>query len=929
MADIQKVVEVIFGAIDNTGAGLSSVSGSLNSISDRASDITGPLSEVAEYAVKAELAVMALATAYGTYAVVKASEFETAQIDLNKVLNEGDPAIGTFTAGVMELSEQYGVSSAAILQGIANFKMAGFTAKEAADLQKSALDLVIAGDVEASRASEILISSLKGFNATAAEAPRYIEALNNVSNNYAANLNQLSEGMSRVAPILKIMGFSFEEGTGLLTPMIEVFRDGGVAADALKTGLVKLVDDSKPVTDALKALGVSQFDLNGQMRSGKDIFYDVANAFTTLDENQKLVFASQLFGIEQAPKLVTVFDNIAKVNAITATAMEVTGSVAKEVGLRLESMAVQGEILKTSFDNLAIAIGAKINMQLGGLAAGSSDVLQAFRKIVDSGGLDAFFEALRPQMEAFSETLKNIAVNLPAAFAEVDFSGLIAALKDLGFEFGSVFEGLDLNTAAGLTDAIQFVVDSFESLTRVVAGVVEAWAPLASAFINGIEKFNGMDDSAKKTFGSVSGLADIFETFKGIITGGFDALDTIGKALVVIAGSNVLSGISALGPALAGVSASAIPLATALAAITIGVGGVAFGITENVKAWDDYKSRQDAVADSSDHLTETQAGIKTRLQEISQSTGITVGSMDELNKAIEAGRIIFDAATGAYRAAGTGVKDYGGEVETASTGGLNFAEAVNNVAKSLGLVDGQARETTGAVEDLSRSTQDATDLQRGYRVEIIDGITVYTQYGSALTAADNSTKNLKNSTIDANKAAVEGSKEWKTVQDVMLATQKQTNDFSIKIGELSNKRYEIDVKANVDLKIAEIEADTQRIQSAFEATTAVIGDLTKGATDLWGEFSGAESWWKSGVLKDAANRMEARLDEELAIKREMNDVIIEKMRAETYRLESGEPLISINAGELAPELELVFDKILRYTQIKASQQGLSLLVGLT
>jgi TP901 family phage tail tape measure protein len=921
-------VEIIFGALDNTGSGLASVSGNLNSITDQASNITGPLSQVAEYAVKAELAVMALATAYGTYAVVKAAEFETAQIDLNKVLNEGDPAISTFTASVMELSEKYGVSSANVLQGIANFKEAGFTAKESAELQKTALDLVIAGDVDAARASEILVSALKGFNAEASQAPRFIEALNNVSNDYATDVNQLAEGMSRVAPILKIMGFSFEEGTGLLTPMIEVFRDGSIAADALKTGLVKLVDDSAPVTSALKALGVSQTDLNGHMRSGKDIFYDVANAFTTLDQNQKLVFASQLFGIEQAPKLITVFDNIAKVNEVTASAMAVTGSVAKEVDLRLESMAKQGDILKTSFDNLAIAIGTRINAQLGGLAAGSSDVFQAFRKIVDSGGLDQFFEALRPQIESFSKTLQNIAVNLPAAFTEVDFGGLIAALKELGFEFGGIFEGLDLNTVDGLASAIQFMVDSFESLTRVVAGVVEAWAPLAGALIDGIQSFNEMDDSAKKTFGNVSGLADIFETFKSTLTGGLDAIKTIGVALSVMAGSNVVSGIMALGPAFAGVGIAALPLVTTITAIAIGVGGLTFGITENIKAWDEYKSSQDASADATAQLIETQARNKTRLEEISASTGIAVGSTKELNAAIDEGRIIFNDATGAYQAAGTGVKDYDAEVSAASTGGFNFADAVNNVALSLGLVDGSAKEATSAVNDLGKSTQDAADLQRGYRIEIIDGIATYTQYGDALSAADNSTKSLKNSTLDANKAAVEGSKEWKTAQDVMLATQKQTDDFTISMGNLANKRYEIDVKANVDLKTADIVAQTARITAAFQSTTEVIATLTSGTTDLWALFSGKAGFTGAEEIKAAAERMDMRLDEELAIKREMTDAIVQKMRAESFRLESGEPLISIDARELAPELELVFDKILKYTQIKATQQGLSLLVGL-
>jgi len=163
----------------------------------------------------------------------------------------------------------------------------------------------------------------------------------------------------------------------------------------------------------------------------------------------------------------------------------------------------------------------------------------------------------------------------------------------------------------------------------------------------------------------------------------------------------------------------------------------------------------------------------------------------------------------------------------------------------------------------------------------------------------------------------------------MIATMKQSDDFTIKMGELANKRYEIDVKANVDLKTAEIVAQTARISAAFQATTDVIATLTKGTTDLWSLFSGKAGFVGGEEIKAAAERMDKRLDEELAIKREMTDAIIQKMQAESFRLESGEPLISIDARELAPELELVFDKILKYTQVRATQQGLSLLVGLT
>jgi TP901 family phage tail tape measure protein len=44
-----------------------------------------------------------------------------------------------------------------------------------------------------------------------------------VSNKYATDVKQLGLGMSKLAPIAKTMGLSFEETAGILTPVIEVF----------------------------------------------------------------------------------------------------------------------------------------------------------------------------------------------------------------------------------------------------------------------------------------------------------------------------------------------------------------------------------------------------------------------------------------------------------------------------------------------------------------------------------------------------------------------------------------------------------------------------------------------------------------------------------------------------------------------------------
>jgi len=326
MASISETIEIIFGATDNTSRVITGIGRNLHSLNNQVSDVTQPLDTLAGSLLKTETALVALAAAYGGFSIQKALDFKDAQGNLAKVLDATDPSVTSFTDNVIKLSEKYGIAATAVLNGMADFKQAGFDAKDAAVLEKQALDLTVAGDVDIGKASEILIASIKGFGAQASAAPRYIEALNNVSNHYATSLSTLADGMVAISPIASKMGFSFEETTGLLTPIIEVFRSGPEAANALKTGLLKLIDKSKPVGDALNSIGVSQLDVNGKMRDGKSIFIDVAKAFKGLDKKQKLVIASQITGVDQAGKMVIAFDSLKKSQDITAVALKATGS---------------------------------------------------------------------------------------------------------------------------------------------------------------------------------------------------------------------------------------------------------------------------------------------------------------------------------------------------------------------------------------------------------------------------------------------------------------------------------------------------------------------------------------------------------------------------------------------------------------------------
>jgi len=606
--------------------------------------------------------------------------------------------------------------------------------------------------------------------------------------------------------------------------------------------------------------------------------------------------------------------------------MERTGGVAQEVNLKLESAAIQGERLKTSFENLAISIGGKLIDNFAGISGGAADLITSFRGVIESGGLDEFFNALKPQMQDFEDALKTIAKNLPEAFKGIDFSGLLTALGGLGEEakkiFSSMFGDIDLTTVDGLKNAIQTIVNVITQMVNATKGIVQQFEVIFEAIGAAGKQVSGTSDETSIAIGKLLGAALMIKDFGIILTGVLftikESQTDIGNVFDALVGGSVIF----------------------INSIQVAFDGVMIVLFEAISNIYDMASRivgflsmDDMAADfkaQSEHFKEYADGAKENIVRNSlemqdgwkqMSAGIK-GSSNEAADSIGAVGKTAPELEPVWAAAGVLANSFIKLSETSASTKENIKALGSDGAEAI-------KNVTPSVENLTKAQTDANGkFVEGHQetLKLRDGLYTLTATQEGATV---SVQKLGTAHKEAAVVATEGSKEWKNVQDVMIATQKVTDDFVIKMGELGNKRYEIQVKAAVDLKTAEIVADTARISAALTQTATVIGTLITGATDLWGLFSQKAGFSGGEELKLAAQTMEDRLDKELAIKQELTDAIVGKMRAEQFRLESGEPLISIDARELAPELELVFVKILKYTQIKATQQGLSLLVGLS
>lgn len=923
MANLSQTISLIFEGLDQTGPAFRSVNDAFSSLNARAQALADPFADLANKILKIDTALAALALTLGGIAYAASVKMESAALDLKKVLDDTDPSVETLTGRMKALALEYGVSSGLLVQSVANFKQAGFSAEESAQLVKDALDLVIAGDVEAAEASEYLIAILKGFKAPASDASQILDILNETSNRYATNVEELAAGMARLSPIANTMGFSFAETAGLLTPVIEVFRSGEQASDALKVGLLSLIDDAKPVREALKSIGVAQHDANGDLRSGRDILMDVARAFLSLDTNQKLYITSTLVGKEQSARMIEVFDGLAKSSEITAAAMNSAGSASKEVALRLASSENQIKSARVAFEELAITLGSQYKFALTGVIAATGELGQATDKALAGGALEPLFERLRPQLEGIENLIRDMAANLPEALEGIDFTRVLEAFGLLGEELSGLLEGLfgdiDLSTVEGLQTALQGVADGFGLLITTTAGIVQSFKPLFQLIGEALREFQTFGAESQMEFGRFLGIAKQVVDMGAGIAAIFLAMAQTGLE----AGRIIDTVFGAMRVGINGVQ-------VAFDGLARGVQLVMLSIAENLNIVT-FGAFEDEVRDLRLLGDAIDANLTRNAQEAKAGWDQMQAGLSGNNETYQAARDRLDSLSGSLKTmeaaafeASVPARDLNAEMLDLAETGHRVERVIDPVTGEITLLASAAEagaqgivRLTDATGENAQSTQDAIDAARGWRKTVTEVggelVTVYEQVGGAAGRSAGQSKEAADKTAESLDKAREASEK-----------------YQLKLMEIASNERIKTIEASVKLNIAELEAQTKQVEAAFKSIDTTITSTGNLLGDLFKVYGGLDRFSPYEQVSTITQQIELenkRRAEAHATQQELTRAQIDAIQARTQALVKGDALIKVEAAGLEPALEMIWHQILQSIQVRAAAENAEFLLG--
>lgn len=294
-----------------------------------------------------------------------AIELDSAFTELQKVTDLTMDDFDELTEKAYGLGSEVAKTTTEAVNAMTEFAKAGYSVEESTDiLAKNALmwTNIADGTVDASESANMIISVMKAFNIEAENTTHIIDALNEVSNNFAVSSGDLSNSLTKSSAVLANAGVTFEEQLGLITSGTEILRNANIVSNGLKTISLRLqgMEEDGEAVDGLSAkleadfnkLGLTLYGSNYELKSTYEILGDLASVYPTLTEAEKAYYTELIAGKNRAQVAAAILNNFNTALKATETAYNSTGSAAAENAKVMESLNGRIKILKAEWESL-------------------------------------------------------------------------------------------------------------------------------------------------------------------------------------------------------------------------------------------------------------------------------------------------------------------------------------------------------------------------------------------------------------------------------------------------------------------------------------------------------------------------------------------------------------------------------------------------
>lgn len=151
-------------------------------------------------------------------------ELDKAFTDIQMVTEGTDEETAQLADDYNKLAREMGATTQQVAEGASEWLRQGKTAEETTELLKASMTLSKVGAMESSEATELLTSSLNGYQFAASEAMSVVDKLSAIDLEAATSSEELAVALSRTANMANNSGVSFDKLLGIIGTVSSVTR---------------------------------------------------------------------------------------------------------------------------------------------------------------------------------------------------------------------------------------------------------------------------------------------------------------------------------------------------------------------------------------------------------------------------------------------------------------------------------------------------------------------------------------------------------------------------------------------------------------------------------------------------------------------------------------------------------------------------------
>lgn len=361
-------------------------------------------------------------------------------VDIAKVADVPTEVLDQFGKDVYGFASKFGVSADGYAEAVGRWVTTGKTLSESIELANASVMGSFVGNIGEEEMVKYMAVPLNAWKSEMLEANDVINAMNEVSNNNAIEMNDLGSAYERAASTAAQAGTSFSELTGMITGAQEATRAGGekigTAMKAIDVNFGKIASkiekgDVKK-NNFFKQIGVDINDINtGELRSTYDILNDLSKVWGDLNATDKSTAGMYAAGKNHSSIFSGMLDNWGTVIKATGEAREQVALLDKESGSAFQEFAVQQDSVEFKANNLKNTWSEFLSTISGG-KDGVNEVLAKVSDVIKVGTKLAENPSIRKLGKGFLQvTAIMTATTAVSQFFKVISGGTIAALSGM------------------------------------------------------------------------------------------------------------------------------------------------------------------------------------------------------------------------------------------------------------------------------------------------------------------------------------------------------------------------------------------------------------------------------------------------------------------------------------------------------------------